>query len=299
MQKTFNYKKLDINKAIAHLNSEGYIILENAMNKKRLTCLRNDLDPYFNSRPNCQANFFGFKTTRIEALLSKSRVAQEMATNSVILRLVDEILGSNCDGFQINLTQGIQIYPGERAQLIHPDSALYPISNKPFEFVVNALWAYSDFTRENGATVIVPGSHRWPENRQPLPEEIQYAEMPAGSVLLYQASLLHGGGANITNTPRTGIAISYCLGWLRQSENQYLSYPIEVVRTFSETLQRMIGYNVHRPNLGWVNGHSPIELIRGTYAVRGAEDFMTDEQNMLLEKHYSGANVALTNHSMA
>lgn len=276
----------------------GYVILEGALNEFELQKLRKELEPHFEKRPNCQANFFGFNTKRIEALFAKSHVSQTMATHSTILNLVDHVLGPNCDGFQINLTQGIRINPGERAQLIHPDSALFPISHKPYEFVVNALWAYTDFTKDNGATVIVPGSHKWAEGRNPEPHEITYAEMPAGSVLLYQASLLHGGGANITAHARTGIAISYCLGWLRQSENQYLSYPLETVRSFSPQLQRMLGYNVHRPNLGWVHGHDPIDLVNGTVSGNGAEDFMTDEQNALLTKHYQGQEVALTSHSL-
>ncbi len=208
-------------------------------------------------------------------------------------------LGPNCDSFQINLTQGIRINPGERAQIIHPDSALFPISHKPFEFIINALWAYSDFTKENGATQIVPGSHKWEEGRQPTPEEITYAEMPAGSVLIYAASLLHGGGANQTYAPRTGIAIGYCLGWLRQSENQYLSYPPPIACTFNEQLQRLIGYNVHRPNLGWVHGHDPITLLNGENNEHlGAEDFLTPEQKELLKEYYHNQQLALTSHNL-
>lgn len=213
--------------------------------------------------------------------------------------VTDHILSRNCDSFQINLTQGIRINPGEKAQIIHPDSALFPISNKPFEFQINAIWAYSDFTKENGATRIVPGSHKWEEGREPRPEEITCAEMPAGSVLIYAASLLHGGGANVTSTSRTGIAISYCLGWLRQSENQYLSYPPHIAKNFSEPLQRLIGYNVHRPNLGWVNGHDPITLITGENKEHlGAEDFLTPQQQELLKEYHDNHAVALTSHNL-
>jgi len=298
MLNTYDCNFYDLARIKESFDELGYVILENALNDIDLGRLRKELEPHFESRPNCQANFFGFNTKRIEALFAKSKVAQDMATNHTILQLVDAVLGENCDGFQVNLTQGIRINPGEKAQLIHPDSALFPISNKPYEFVVNALWAYSDFTKNNGATVIVPGSHKWAEGRTPKPEEISYAEMPAGSVLLYQASLLHGGGANITAHARTGIAISYCLGWLRQSENQYLSYSLETVRTFSDTLQRLLGYNVHRPNLGWVHGHDPIELVRGITSDKGAEDFMTPQQNALLAEHHQGQQVALTSHSL-
>jgi ectoine hydroxylase-related dioxygenase (phytanoyl-CoA dioxygenase family) len=246
-----------------------------------------------------QAHFFGFNTTRIEALFAKSRTAQHMAVHPAVLDVTNHILGANCDSFQINLTQGIRIHPGERAQIIHPDSALFPISHKPFEFQVNTIWAYSSFRKENGATMIVPGSHKWPEGQAPREDEITYAEIEPGSVLIYAASLLHGGGANVTDEARTGIVISYCLGWLRQSENQYLSYPPEIARTFDVQLQRLIGYNVHRPNLGWVHGHDPIDLlVQKDNGHIGAEEFLTDEQVKLLVAFRSGEPVALTSHNL-
>ena len=281
------------------LDELGYVILADALNADELRRLRAELEPHFAARPVSRALFFGRNTTRIEALLAKSRLSQGMAMHPRVLEAARHVLGPNCDHFQINLTQGIRLHPGEKAQILHPDSALFPISRKPFEFVMNALWAYSDFTGENGATVIVPGSHTWEEGRQPEPQEITQAEMPAGSVLLYAASLLHGGGANATNAPRTGVAIGYCLGWLRQSENQYLSYPPEIARHFPEALQALIGYRVHRPNLGWVHGHDPIDLLRGADRSReGAEDFLTDEQTRLLREYHENQSLALTSHNL-
>lgn len=280
-------------------DEQGYVILHNALQPEESIQLHSELEPHFEKRAECQALFFGFKTKRIEGLFSKSTVTQNMALHPHVLEVANYVLGANCDGIQINLTQGIRINPGEKAQILHPDSAMFPMANKPFEFQVNAIWAYSDFTKENGATQVVPGSHKWSEDRKPKPEEISYAEMPAGSVLIYSTSLLHGGGANVTNAPRTGIAISYCLGWLRQSENQYLTYPPEVAKNFSEPLQRLIGYNVHRPNLGWVNGHDPIDLIRGVdNSQAGAEDFLTPDQQALMKEYLRDTNLSLTSHNL-
>jgi len=295
----FDIKNVNIKELISVMDSQGYIILRNALGSNEITNLRNELEPYFNAREDSNALFFGSKTKRIEALFRKSKTAQDMAVNQTIIELANYILKPNCESIQINLTQGIRINQGERAQIIHPDSAMFPISNKQFEFQVNAIWAYSDFTKENGATQIVPESHKWNEGRQPEPNEIKYAEMPAGSVLIYAASLLHGGGANISNHSRTGIAISYCLGWLRQSENQYLSYPPHIAKDFSEQLQRLIGYNVHRPNLGWVHGQDPIKLLNNSLdESNGAEDFLTPEQINLLSDYYSNQSIALTSHNL-
>ena len=295
---TFDANTCSLKEIKETIDEQGYVILLNALDVNQISELKKELEPYFENRENSQALFFGYNTKRIEALFSKSREAQAMATHKQVLSVVDHVLGENCQGFQINLTQGIRINPGEKAQALHPDSALYPISNKPFEFVVNAMWAYSDFKKENGATQIVPGSHKWSEDRQPEDHEIHYAEMPAGSVLIYAASLLHGGGNNIDNSARTGIAISYCLGWLRQSENQYLSYSTETVKTFSNDLQQLIGYNVHRPNLGWVNGHDPKYLLSDETPEGGAEDFLTPEQEEFMIEYHKNQNSALTSHNL-
>ncbi len=281
------------------LEEEGYVIIEDVLNASELTQLTYELEPHFDSRKHSKALFFGSRTKRIEGLLTKSLICQNMVLENTVLSLVDHLLGKNCDSIQLNLTQGIRIDTGEKAQILHPDSAMFPIENKPFEFVVNAIWAYSDFTKENGATQIVPKSHKWNKDRIPQQDEIQYAEMKAGSVLIYAASLLHGGGANITDTPRTGIAIGYCLGWLRQSENQYLTYPPEVAKNFPPKLQELLGYNVHRPNLGWVNGHNPITLLTGENRDElGAEDFLTDEQTKLMLEYEKNQNKALTAHNL-
>ncbi|MDX2073941.1 MAG: phytanoyl-CoA dioxygenase family protein [Alphaproteobacteria bacterium] len=299
MQTYFDTTHTNKNEILESLDHNGYVIIKNALQVGSLKQLQIDLEPHFEMRPDSKAHFFGFKTKRIEALFSKSVVAQDMATHPLIYELVHHVLGANCDSIQINLTQGIRINPGEHAQILHPDSALYPISNKPFEFIMNAIWAYSDFTKDNGATQLVPGSHKWVEGREPKADEVVYAEMPAGSVLVYAASLLHGGGANISQQPRTGIAIGYCLGWLRQSENQYLSYPPAIAKTFPEELQHLIGYNVHRPNLGWVNGHDPkILLTEENYDNVGAEDFLTPQQKALMEDYRRNQDLALTSHNL-
>ena len=123
------------------------------------------------------------------------------------------------------------------------------------------MWAVSDFTAENGGTQVVPGSHLWDEDRQPDESDVIAAEMPAGSVLLYQSATLHGGGANHSRRPRTGISFQYSLGWLRQEENQHLTNPPEVAREYPSRLQALVGYEFGGPFLGFVNGDDPIRLL--------------------------------------
>jgi ectoine hydroxylase-related dioxygenase (phytanoyl-CoA dioxygenase family) len=147
---------------------------------------------------------------------------------------------------------------------------------------VASVIAFVDFTRDNGATRVVPGSHRWPDRalpaleqmQQPItPEQLAYAEMPAGSAVVYVGGTMHAGGANITDVPRRGAHLSYCLGWLRTEENNYLSIPPSYVKTLPRTAQELLGYSVHDSiargggYLGMVRMQDPVELLaRGELA---------------------------------
>jgi ectoine hydroxylase-related dioxygenase (phytanoyl-CoA dioxygenase family) len=157
--------------------------------------------------------------------------------------------------------------------------------------MINCMWAVDEFTADNGATLVVPGSHKWPKDRQPEPHEITQGAMPAGSVLIYFGGLLHAGGANRTQKPRTGLVLSYCLGWLRQVENHYLAIPLELAKTFPKRLQRLIGYFVHEPNLGCVEGQDPMRLLTGDLVVNGEfREFMPEAIKPVLAQHRQGSD---------
>ena len=145
-----------------------------------------------------------------------------------ILAACDAYLLRACDRYQLHLTQVIRIRPGQPRQALHRDRLAWGGFLKDVEPQLNTIWAMTDFTEANGATQVVPGSPLWAEGRRAEPHEIGYAEMKAGSVLVYSGSVIHGGGENRTNGDRVGVNITYCLGWLRQEENQYLSCPPEI-----------------------------------------------------------------------
>ena len=184
----------------------------------------------------------------------------------------DAVLLPNCDRYQVNVTHVIRIMPGEVAQVMHRDRWSWQYL-KDIEPQLNTIWALSDFTKENGATRVVPGSQIWPDSRRPQEHEIAYAEMRAGSVLIYTGSVFHAGGANQTEAPRIGMNLTYCLNWLRQEENQYLSCPPEIARTFERELQDLIGYGSGGYGLGFYTPPSADEggeVFPIEHAVRGA-----------------------------
>ena len=182
----------------------------------------------------------------------------------LILDVTDQVLGPYCARFQINYTGVMYLGPGEQTQILHRDAGLYPIRNPAPPLLLATMWAMTDFSAENGATRLVPGSHLWPDERTPLPEEIVSAEMPAGSVLLYIESLIHGAGANRSNAVRGGLALHYSLAWLRQEENQYLTMPMEEARQLPRRLQELMGYDLATVNLGFVDHKHPNDVLNGT-----------------------------------
>jgi ectoine hydroxylase-related dioxygenase (phytanoyl-CoA dioxygenase family) len=273
------------------IDRDGAVIIEGLLDEPQYRDLRGELDPEFAQADFCQGLFYGEKTKRIHSLVRKSKTTRHLIMMPRVVEIMNRILGPNCDQIQLNLTQGIQIWPGEKAQVIHRDDSMFPIKHKPFEFMVNAMWAYSAFTEGNGATIVVPGSHKWDQDRVPVESEITQAEMQPGEVLVYLGSLIHAGGQNRSTLPRTGIALSYCLGWIRQSENQYFAAPPDIAKHFSKDLQDMLGYRVQRPNLGMYEGVEPSILFEEKSDRIITRDWLTPDQTEQLKRYHSGEDI--------
>lgn len=268
------------------LEEDGCIVIENILSQAQIEALKTDLQPYFQRAEYCHGDFYGYVTKRLSGLIAKSPMCQNMSIHPLVLGVMDQFLLKGCREYQLNLTQAISIGPGEPEQIIHPDDPMFPFEHVGYEAMINCMWAVDDFKMENGATHVVPGSHKWPRDRRPEPHEIIQGVMPAGSVLIYFGSLLHAGGANKTQAPRLGVVLSYCLGWLKQAENNFLAVPREQAAQLPERLQRLLGYFVHKPNLGCVEGQDPILLLKqDAIGSEIFEEFLPDEVKPLLEEH--------------
>lgn len=247
----------------ACLRQHGYCIMPDVTVADRVTAFNHDLDRHFDQVPFCDGAFYGQRTKRFGGLLRRSAHADAFVRHPLILAIVNNILSPWCDRIQLNLTQGIEIHPGALAQLPHRDQDMWQGAKGEMDYLVNVMWPLNDFTQDNGATILWPESHHCqPETS--LPDEAAIAaEMAPGSVLLFLGSTLHGGGSNRTSAPRRGLIVSYCLGWLKPFENQWLVYPPNIARQFDPELAALVGYAVHRPNLGNYEGQCPSVLLRG------------------------------------
>lgn len=266
----------------AALRTSGACIVRDALDPMARLSLEADLAPWFDSAPCGEGPFFGVRTKRFSALFAKAPRTARLALDDLVLPVAESALGAGgpfCDRIQLNLTQAIGIGPGEPAQHLHRDDDFFPFAHGDADLMINALWTLDSFTAANGATQIAPDSHQWDRRRRASPHELLQAEAPAGAVILWLGRTLHGGGANSTDATRRGVVMSYSVGWLAPAEKLLLSIPPHVARTLPMRLQQLIGYQIHRPNLGWVEGRDPIEWLRGDIGeVAAAGDNLTPAQ---------------------
>ena len=264
---------------VAAVQQDGAVILDDVLSEGFIAALREETDPYMEHTSNGEDHFAGHHTTRTGGLLVRSEKCRELIEHQTILNPCNEFLAPYCERVQLHLTQIIRIRPGETAQTIHRDRWAWGKHLSHLEPQFNTIWAITDFTPENGATQVVPGSTQWPDDQEIQPEQITQAEMKAGSVLVYSGSVFHGGGSNTSDQDRIGINITYALGWLRQEENQYLSCPPELAKDLSPTLQGLAGYAMGQYALGYFTppgapGEGP-EVVPPQYALGITESHST------------------------
>ena len=253
------------------IKRDGALILNDVISAADLEALNAELAPYIEATPAGKDDFTGRATTRTGALVARSPKCRELVMNQPVLDAVKMFLDPYCHRFQLHLTQIIRLMPGQGRQAIHRDRWAWGKYIQDVEPQLNTIWALSDFTAENGATQVVPGSVDWPDDREAQPEEICQAVMPAGSLLLYSGSVFHGGGENRSNGDRIGLNITYSLGWLRQEENQFLSCPPDIARELPPALQDLLGYTQGSYALGYYTpplppGEGP-EIVGPEHAV--------------------------------
>jgi ectoine hydroxylase-related dioxygenase (phytanoyl-CoA dioxygenase family) len=245
------------------ITEQGYTVLQHVFDAGKARALVADLDRLERDRGTQPANnsFEGSRTLRVYNLLAHGPLWQELAIDPTVLPLVEGVLDRGC---LMSSLSSIRIQPEEVAQPIHADDQVIPLAKPHAPTVCNTMWALTDFTEANGATRIIPGSHR--RDHDPdygRPYDSVPAEMPQGSVLVWHGSLWHGGGANSTTEDRIGIAANYCAGFIRQQENQQLGLPPDLVATFPPRLRELVGYGIYRGLIGHIDKQTPAEAVLG------------------------------------
>jgi len=273
------------------LDRDGYCIIPDLLPADTIQALEQDLEPDFVATPFCQGRFYGARTKRFASLLRRSPHAAALIANPTIIALAERVLGDACDCLQLNVAQAIEIHPGEVRQFPHRDHDMWQGTKGEHEYLINVIWPLTPFSRQNGATLIHPGSHgRDGMTKQDLGEAVA-AECGPGSAICFLGSTAHGAGPNETPYPRRGIVAGYCLGWLKPYENQWLAYPPDIARSFPPEVAGLVGYRQHRPNLGNYEGQCPSLLLRDEVPSHiGAVDALRPDQEAMLAD-FAGAGM--------
>jgi ectoine hydroxylase-related dioxygenase (phytanoyl-CoA dioxygenase family) len=267
---------------------DGGVIVEGLAEAELLDRFMADLAPFLDRVPFGEKGFTGARTRRCAALFAKSSATAELMMKELFLGACDAILADDFSypttkgattvktTMQVSVTQAIQIWPGQPAQPLHRDDYLHHRRHPGPDSQVQILYAATDFTSDNGATLVVPGSHQWDDERLPKVEEAVAATMTRGSALIYLGSTYHGGGSNRTEDElRTAIILSLSRGYLRQEENQYLVVPADLVKRYPARVQQLLGYAISTPFCGWIEMQDPSVALSGIdISVLGARDLL-------------------------
>ncbi len=249
----------------ARIEHDGFTLIEDAIEPALIDAIAADLERLTDElRVQTATNIFeGLRTRRIYNLLARGPVYQAIPVHENVLPLVESVLDRGC---LVSSLSSIRIEPGEAAQPLHADDQHIPLPRPHVPIICNTMWALTDFTADNGATRVCPGSHRESGFPEPFgqPAGLRAAKMRRGSVLVFNGSLWHGGGANDTAGARVGIAMNYCAGWVRQQENQQLGIPLSLARSFSPQLRKLAGFGLYKKLMGHIDRCSPLDLLDDT-----------------------------------
>jgi ectoine hydroxylase-related dioxygenase (phytanoyl-CoA dioxygenase family) len=261
-------------------DSSGYLIFERVLSPDRVAEIRTALAPYLERDLTGRNDFEGLKTNRVYALLAKSPLFAELAIHPLALAFAEAELGPSC---LLSALLAINLHPGETVQPWHFDDSGIKVSRPRPALGISVFWAIDDTTELNGSTEVIPGSHLWDEqmvegsvkpadfsnetapnaNRDfgNRPDAVKLM-MPSGSLAIAKGTLWHRGGANRSDRPRLIVTPQYCAGWVRQLENMALAVPAELAEKLPERARELIGYSIHPPFMGHVDGVHPRRLLR-------------------------------------
>ncbi len=234
------------------LGDAGCVVVTDVMSNSLNHSIRSELNAHLAKAPVQEVDdpqeFYPGRTRRVTALVARSKsVTNQLMLHPITRNICETHLLPNSEfGYQLHVSAALEVGPGARGQVLHreEDSFTYFPLPRP-NIIVASMWAVSDFRADNGATLVVPGSHRWPVDRQPEEHEILNAEMPKGAVLYWMGGLLHGAGANTSSDWRYGVILTYSLGWVRQEENQYLNVPKDRLAELTDEAKRIAGFEMY------------------------------------------------------
>ncbi|MEL7188969.1 MAG: phytanoyl-CoA dioxygenase family protein [Pseudomonadota bacterium] len=257
---------------------EGYVIFERVLDDAALDRQITALETWLSKDQRGRNNFEGAVSNRIYAMLAKDPVFADLVSHPLQLAFGERELGRS---FLLYACLAINLLPGETAQPWHYDDSHCGLARPRAPLSLSTFWSLTDTTDKNGATEIIPGSHLWGDERpegasgpedfltgkvdDDLPDgahpDMIKATMPAGSLMLAKGTLWHRGGANGSDANRLIVTPQFCMGWCRPLEQQLLAVPPEKAAALPLRVQEMLGYSIHEPFMGYVDGMHPKRVL--------------------------------------
>jgi ectoine hydroxylase-related dioxygenase (phytanoyl-CoA dioxygenase family) len=247
------------------IERDGYVVAHDLIDSREIAQIKASLAPWLQGRLFGRNDFEGFRSERVYALLAKAPEVARIVEHPTVLGVLDALLTPH---YRLSACLAIQVHPGETPQGWHADDGYVRVPRPRPMMGVSAIWALDDFTETNGATEVIPGSHRFSEASAAADDaRAVKVTMRAGSAVLFAGTLIHRGGANRGATTRLGITPQYCEPWIRQIENMALAVPPEIARRYSPRVQELLGYDIFEPTfVGYVDGMHPKRLLSPEYA---------------------------------
>ena len=255
----WGYEKPYIDSLLAEVDEQGFVILRDLISQEVMGRIREESAPHLAHEGRTE--FEGYKTRRIYSVIEKTLSCNPIVEHPLVMALLDRLLMPN---YLLSQLQVISVGPGEIRQPLHHDDGFYPFPRPRKPFGAALIWAIDDFTADNGATLVYPGSHKWGDVSPGEIDESKLvpAVMPAGSAVFFLGTLWHGAGANNSDKPRLAATTQYCEPWARQQENYSLAISRERAKQCSDTVQSLLGYSMQFPFIGFVNGRDPKRLLQ-------------------------------------
>ena len=257
---------MNLKQHIRSINETGYTVVRGLLSQEQIAAIRLALKPWLQKQLMGRNDFEGFKSERVYALLAKSPIFSTIVAHQDVLTIVDHFLDAD---YLLSSNLAINLHPGETVQRFHADHTDVPNCERTIVNGISTVWAFDDFTEDNGATEVIPGSHLWPAKQTISNHKAEKVLMSAGSVMIFHGSLYHRGGANSSQGTRLAITPQYCQPWLRQLENMTLVVPPAAASQLPERVQELLGYSIRAPGFtGFVDGKHPKRLFDEFYRGR-------------------------------
>jgi ectoine hydroxylase-related dioxygenase (phytanoyl-CoA dioxygenase family) len=250
------------------IRRDGYVVVRDLLSPREVAEIKASLAPWLRGRRMGRNDFEGFRSERVYALLAKAQPVARIVEHPDVLAVIDRLLRPH---YRLSACLAIQVHPGETPQGWHADDAYVPLARPRPMMGVSAIWAFDEFTDDNGATELIPGSHLWGPAEQAEADDRRAVKvlMPPGSAVIFAGTLVHRGGAHRGTATRLAITPQYCEPWIRQIENMALAVPPALARGYSERVQELLGYDIFEPTfIGYVDGMHPKRLLDPSYAAR-------------------------------